>query len=163
MTLFAVLIGWPQISNAQLNSLRILVPAAPGGGWDQTSRLMQTVLQEQKLVKQVEVFNVPGAGGSVGLARLVTTEKGKSDILMTMGAVMVGAILTNKAPVGLDRTTPIARLTAEYDVVVVPASSPHKTMADLLKALKADPGAVSWAGGSAGGIDHILVGLIGKE
>lgn len=144
-------------------SLRILVPAAPGGGWDQTSRLMQTVLQEQKIVKTVEVFNIPGAGGTVGLARLASTEKGKGDILMTMGAVMVGAILTNKTPVDLNSTTPIARLTAEYDVVVVPASSPHKTMADLLKVLKADPGAVSWAGGSAGGIDHILVGLIGKE
>jgi putative tricarboxylic transport membrane protein len=124
---------------------------------------MQTVLQDEKIAKQVEVFNVPGAGGTVGLARLATTEKGKGDIIMTMGAVMVGAILTNKAPVGLASTTPIARLTAEYEVVVVPASSPHKSMADLIKALKADPGAVSWAGGSAGGIDHILVGLIGKE
>jgi putative tricarboxylic transport membrane protein len=144
-------------------SLRIMVPAAPGGGWDQTSRLMQTVLQEEKIVKTVEVFNVAGAGGTVGLARLATTEKGKGDLLMTMGAVMVGAILTNKSPVGLDKTSPIARLTAEYEVIVVPDSSPYKTLGDLMKALKADPAAISWAGGSAGGIDHILVGLIGKE
>jgi putative tricarboxylic transport membrane protein len=154
--LFAAEVKLPQ-------SLRIMVPAAPGGGWDQTSRLMQTVLQEEKIVKTVEVFNVAGAGGTVGLARLATTEKGKGDLLMTMGAVMVGAILTNKSPVGLDKSTPIARLTAEYEVVVVPTSSPHKNLGDLMKALKADPGAVSWAGGSAGGIDHILVGLIGKE
>ncbi|MGH7829157.1 MAG: tripartite tricarboxylate transporter substrate binding protein, partial [Candidatus Binatia bacterium] len=70
-------------------TLRILVPAAPGGGWDQTSRVMQTVLQEEKIVAKVEVFNVAGAGGTVGLARLATTEKGKGDILMMMGAVMV--------------------------------------------------------------------------
>lgn len=153
-----------QIAPAQelLDHLRIMVPAAPGGGWDQTSRAMQAALQEQKTVKTVEVFNIPGAGGAVGLGRLASTEKGKGDVLMTMGAVMVGALLTNKSPVGLDATTPIARLTAEYEVVVVPAASPHKSLADLLKALKANPGAVSWTGGSAGGIDHILAGLIGK-
>jgi putative tricarboxylic transport membrane protein len=165
LTIVAAVTLWlSQIVSAQeVKTLRILVPAAPGGGWDQTSRAMQTVLQEQKIVGTVEVFNVAGAGGTVGLARLASTEKGKGDILMTMGAVMVGAILANKSPVGLGQTTPIARLTAEYEVVAVPASSPHKTMADLLKVLKADPGSVSWAGGSAGGIDHILVGLIGKE
>jgi putative tricarboxylic transport membrane protein len=58
--------------------------------------------------------------------------------------------------------TPIARLTSEYLVVVVPANSPHKTMADLVAAFKADPGKVSWHGGSAGGSDHILAGLIVK-
>ncbi len=58
--------------------------------------------------------------------------------------------------------TPIARLTSEYLVVVVPANSPHKTMGDLVKAFRADPGKVSWNGGSAGGSDHILVGLIAR-
>jgi putative tricarboxylic transport membrane protein len=58
--------------------------------------------------------------------------------------------------------TPLARLTGEYEIIVVPATSPHKAMADLVKALKANPGSVSWGGGSAGGTDHILVGLIAK-
>ena len=44
----------------------------------------------------------------------------------------------------------------------MPANSPHKTMADLSTAFKADPGKVSWGGGSAGGTDHILAGLIAK-
>lgn len=144
-------------------SLRIMAPASPGGGWDGTSRAMQAVLQETGTVPQVEVFNVPGAGGTVGLAQLATSEAGKGDILMMMGLVMVGSILTNDAPVTLDQTTPIARLTAEYEVVVVPANSEYQTLSDLLEALKADPGAVAWGGGSAGGIDHILVGLIAQE
>lgn len=143
-------------------SLRIMAPASPGGGWDGTSRAMQSALQEAGIVKSVEVFNVPGAGGTIGLAQLATAEKGKDDILMMMGLVMVGAILSNDAPVTLAQTTPIARLTAEYEVIVVPANSPLKTLADLVAALKADPGAVSWAGGSAGGTDHILVGLFAK-
>ena len=76
---------------------------------------------------------------------------------------MVGAILTNKSPVNLSQVTPLARLTAEYELVVVPASSPHQKLSDLLAAMKADPGSVAWAGGSAGGTDHITVGLLALE
>jgi putative tricarboxylic transport membrane protein len=76
--------------------------------------------------------------------------------------VMVGAIYLENSPVNLSMVTPLARLTGEYEVIVVPASSPHKTMGDLVKAFKANPGGVSWGGGSAGGTDHILAGLIAK-
>jgi putative tricarboxylic transport membrane protein len=82
---------------------------------------------------------------------------------MIGGMVMVGGIILNKSPVHLSQVTPIARLTSEWEVIVVPANSPHKTMGDLVKALKENPGKVSWGGGSAGGTDHILVGLIAKE
>ena len=143
-------------------SLRIMAPASPGGGWDGTSRAMQSALQQAGIVNSVEVFNVPGAGGTIGLAQLATAENGKDDILMMMGLVMVGAILSNDAPVTLAQTTPIARLTAEYEVIVVPASSPYQTLQDLVDAFVADPGAISWAGGSAGGTDHILVGLLAQ-
>lgn len=145
------------------SALRIMAPAAPGGGWDGTARAMQAAFADAGIVGQVEVFNVPGAGGTIGLAQLATAEAGKGDILMVMGLVMVGSILTNDAPVTLEQSTPIARLTAEYEVIVVPASSPYQTLQDLVDAFRADPGAVAFAGGSAGGIDHILVGLLAKE
>ncbi|HEX7022671.1 MAG TPA: tripartite tricarboxylate transporter substrate-binding protein, partial [Trueperaceae bacterium] len=161
--LTALVLGLGSALAAPPSMLRIMAPASPGGGWDGTSRAMQAVLQQTGVVPQVEVFNVPGAGGTVGLAQLATTEKGNGDILMMMGLVMVGSILTNDAPVTLDQSTPIARLTAEYEVVVVPASSKYQTLGDLLADFKADPGSVAWAGGSAGGIDHILVGLIAQE
>lgn len=145
------------------SSLRIMAPAAPGGGWDQTARAMQAVLTEQRIIPgSVEVFNVPGAGGTVGLARLVSTERGRGDLLMVTGAVMVGAILTNRSPVSLAQTTPIARLTGEYEVIVVPANSPFRTLGELLEAFRRNPGSISWGGGSAGGIDHILAGLVAK-
>ena len=82
--------------------------------------------------------------------------------ILVGGLVMVGAILTNKAPVTLDDVTPLARLTGEYELIVVPADGPIKTMADLVAKLKTDPGSVSWGGGSTGGTDHILAGLIAK-
>ncbi|OHV79684.1 tripartite tricarboxylate transporter substrate binding protein [Ensifer sp. LCM 4579] len=140
----------------------IIAPANPGGGWDQTARSLQTVMQQEGVSGNVQVQNVPGAGGTIGLAQFASQQKGNPNALLVGGYVMVGAILTNNSPVTLKDVTPIARLTGEYEAIVVPASSEIQTMADLVEALKKDPGAVSWAGGSAGGTDHITVGLIAK-
>ncbi|NGO66408.1 tripartite tricarboxylate transporter substrate binding protein [Rhizobium daejeonense] len=140
----------------------IIAPANPGGGWDQTARSMQTAMQQEGISSNVQVQNVPGAGGTIGLAQFANQNKGNANSLIVGGYVMVGAILTNKAPVTLKDVTPIARLTGEYEAIVVPASSPLQTIGDLVDALKKDPGSVSWGGGSAGGTDHIAVGLIAK-
>ncbi len=140
----------------------IMAPAAPGGGWDQTARTMQNLMQQEGISGNVQVTNVPGAGGTIGLAQFVNQAKGDPEDLLVGGYVMVGAILTNKSPVDLSMVTPIARLTGEQEAIVVPASSDIQTLDDLVAKLKADPGSVSWGGGSAGGTDHILAGLIAK-
>jgi putative tricarboxylic transport membrane protein len=147
---------------ALAQDFRIVAPAAPGGGWDQTARSLQAAMQAEGLAKNVQVVNVPGAGGTIGLAQFAGGSKGDPKALLVGGYVMVGAVIANNAPVKLDQVTPIARLTGEYEAVVVPTGSDIKTMADLVTRLKADPGAVSWGGGSAGGTDHIAVGLIAK-
>jgi putative tricarboxylic transport membrane protein len=145
-----------------LDDVRIIAPASPGGGWDQTARAMQDVMQSAGIAKSATVENVSGAGGTIGLAQLADKEKGNPNVLMVNGLVMVGAILTNQSAVTLEQTTPIARLTGEYEVVVVPASSDIQTLGQLVEKLKADTGAVAWGGGSAGGTDHILAGLIAQ-
>src|SRR5687767_5174827 len=145
-----------------LDDLLLIAPAAPGGGWDQTARALQETMQSGGVAKTVTVENIPGAGGTVGLAQFVDKHKGNGNVLMVNGLVMVGAILTNASPVTLDQVTPVARLTGEYEVLVVPASSEIKTLGDLVNKFKADPGSVSWGGGSAGGTDHILAGLIAQ-
>jgi putative tricarboxylic transport membrane protein len=142
--------------------IEIMAPAAPGGGWDTTAREMQRVMQEEGIAPTVEVFNVEGAGGTIGIAQLVNDERGNDHQLMMMGLVMIGAIATNASPVTLADTTPISALTAEYEVIVVPADSEFQTLDDLIAAFQADPTAISWGGGSAGGTDHILVGLIAQ-
>jgi putative tricarboxylic transport membrane protein len=142
--------------------IEIMAPAAPGGGWDTTAREMQRVLQEEGIAPTVEVYNVEGAGGTVGIAQLVNDEAGNDHHLMMMGLVMIGAIATNASPVTLEQTTPISSLTAEFEVIVVPADSEYQTLDDLIAAFQADPTAISWGGGSAGGTDHILVGLIAQ-
>jgi putative tricarboxylic transport membrane protein len=140
----------------------IMAPADPGGGWDETARALQQTIRDAKLGDGAEVYNVPGAGGTLGLSQLVSKQKGKADQLMVMGLVMLGAIETNKSSVGLDQVTPIATLTEEAEAIVVPAESKYKTLEDLLADLKADPASVAWAGGSAGGTDQLLVGLLAK-
>jgi putative tricarboxylic transport membrane protein len=151
----------PDVRAQQMvDTLQMFVPAAPGGGWDGTARTMEQALRAAGLIGTAQVTNVPGAGGVVGLPQFINQWRGRQNALMVMGMVMIGSIITNKAPVNLSTLTPIARLTEEYLAVVVPAESPHRDMRSLVAALKANPGGVSWAGGSAGGSDHILVGLI---
>jgi putative tricarboxylic transport membrane protein len=145
---------------AQLGELKLIAPAAPGGGWDQTARSMQSALVASGAAKSVQVTNIPGAGGTVGLAQFVNSKD--PNTLMVNGFVMVGAILLNKSPVSLDQVTPIARLTEETLVLVVPADSPIKSTKDLTAAIKSDVSKVTFAGGSAGSVDHILAAQIVK-
>lgn len=140
--------------------LDIMAPADPGGGWDSTARAMQTVL-DPMIEGAVEVANVPGAGGTIGLAEFAGQAGSGSD-LMVMGSVMVGAIITNDSPVTLGDVTPIASLTTEYLAVVVPASSNYESFDDLVADFLEDPRSISWGGGSAGGTDHQLVALIAQ-
>jgi len=148
-------------SGAPLTRLRIMAPADPGGGWDSTSREAQKALESSRTVRNVEVFNVPGAGGTIGLAQLANNSK-DDQLLMTMGLVMVGAVVTNKSKTTLADVTPIARLTSEQEVVVVPADSPYRSLQDFVDAWKPNPSKLPIAGGSAGGTDQILAGLMAK-
>jgi putative tricarboxylic transport membrane protein len=142
-------------------AISIMAPAAPGGGWDQTARAMQTALATSA-GRNVQVYNVAGAGGTVGLAQFVGRHAGDAHQLMVGGLVMVGATETNKSPVTLEQVTPIATLTAEWEAIVVSANSPYQTFQQLLDSFKARPSSISWGGGSAGGVDQILVALIAK-
>lgn len=154
----ATLPAWAQ----DAPQLRLFVPAAPGGGWDQTARVMEQVLRAEGLISGAQVTNVGGAGGTVGLPQFVNQWEGEPNALMVAGMVMVGAIIANKSAATLEQVTPIARLTGEPLALVVPAASPFQTVEDFVAALKADPASVPVAGGSAGGSDHILLGLIAQ-
>src|SRR6266508_1255943 len=142
-------------SQQQFTGLRIMVPNTPGGGYDVTARTAGRAMEEAKLARNVEVFNLPGAGGTVGLQRVVN-EKGNGKLLMQMGLGVVGSVYTNKSKATLADTTPIARLIQEPDIVVVPKDSKYKTLDDLVTAWKANPGKLSVGGGSSpGGPDHL--------
>ena len=146
-----------------ITGLRFMVPNSPGSGYDTTARAVAQVLEDEKLAESIEVFNLEGAGGTVGLQRLVN-EEGNADMLMQMGLGVVGAQFSNQSEATLDQTTPIARLIEEAEAIVVPASSPYQSLDDLVEAWKADPGAVPVGGASnPGGPDHLTPMLLAEE
>ncbi|MGW9413793.1 Bug family tripartite tricarboxylate transporter substrate binding protein [Arthrobacter cupressi] len=139
-----------------LTGLRIMVPNTAGGGYDTTARTAAKVMNDTKTATNVEVFNLAGAGGTVGLARLVN-EKGNKDLTMLMGLGVVGASYTNKSEAKLTATTPLARLIQEPGAIMVPKDSPYKTIGELVDAWKKDPSKLAVGGGSSpGGPDHLL-------
>ncbi|GGR60050.1 Bug family tripartite tricarboxylate transporter substrate binding protein [Streptomyces roseolus] len=164
-----VLVGPPLLTpgsgpdtGTDIPGLRFMVPNTPGGGYDITARTAAKNAEEAGLTGDIEVFNLPGAGGTVGLTRLVG-ERGDGRIAMSMGLGVVGAVHTNKTPRTLADTTPIARLTEEQDIVVVSKDSPYRTIQDLLAAWKKDPGKLPVGGGSSpGGPDHLAPMLMAQ-
>ncbi|MGW0190833.1 Bug family tripartite tricarboxylate transporter substrate binding protein [Streptomyces sp. NPDC003362] len=164
-----VLLGPPLLTTGsgaetgtRIPGLRFMVPNTPGGGYDITARTAARNAEDAGLTPNIEVFNLPGAGGTVGLTRLVS-EHGNGKLAMSMGLGVVGAVRSNDAPKTLADTTPIARLTEEQDVVVVAKDSPYRTVDDLIDAWKADPGKLPVGGGSApGGPDHLAPMLMAR-
>jgi putative tricarboxylic transport membrane protein len=143
-------------------ALKMMIPANPGGGWDATGRALGKALLESKVVDNVTYDNKGGAAGALGLVQFVNAAKGDPNAIMVMGAVMIGGIITGKPPVSLSQATPLARITSEYNVFVLPANSPLKTMADVVEQLKKDPGSVKWGGGSRGSTEHIAAAQIAR-
>ena len=162
----AAVLGMPNWALSQskvvFDNLNIFVPAAPGGGWDGLGRAIEAASKSAGLTNSIQVENVGGAGGMVGLPKFVNEKKAQGNTIMIGGSVMVGAGITNKSPVTIKDVIPIARLTEEAGAIVVPTSGKIKNWNDFTTALKANPKAVSVAGGSAGGTDHQLLGLIIK-
>ena len=144
-------------------NIKMMIPANPGGGWDTTGRALGKALQDSGVASSVSYENKGGAAGIIGLAQYANATKGDGNSLMVMGAVMLGGIITGKPPVSLDKVTPIARLTSEYNVFVVPANSPLKTMKDVVEQMKKDPGSVKWGGGSRGSTEHIAAAMLARE
>ena len=159
----AAALPWPAMAAPLFDSIFMFVPAAPGGGWDGTARAIEQACKSADLVAGFQFENVGGSGGMVGLPRFVNQRKGQANALMVAGSVMIGAALSAKSPLGIQSVVPVARLTEESGVVVVPSNSPFKSFAELAAAFKADPRKVPVAGGSAGGTDHILLGLMLKS
>lgn len=136
--------------------LQYMVPNAPGGGYDTTARTAAQVMEAEKITGTVQVFNLPGAGGTVGLQRVVN-EKGNGKLALQMGLGVVGAAYTQKSKATLAETTPIAKLIEEAGAIVVPKDSPYKDINQLVAAWKANPKSLAVGGGSSpGGPDHLL-------
>jgi len=161
MAMMALAGGLPLAARAA-DPIKMMIPANPGGGWDSTGRALGAAMEQAGTASSVSYDNKGGAAGAIGLAQFVNSTKGDPDALIVMGAVMLGGMITGKPPVSLSQATPIARLTSEYNVFVLPANSPFKTMADVVAQLKKDPGSVKWGGGSRGATEHIAAAMLAR-
>ena len=162
MAALAVSGGFPLSALAGAN-IKMMIPANPGGGWDTTGRALGKALQDAKVADTVTYDNKGGAAGALGLAQFVNGSKSDPNAMMVMGQVMLGGIITGKPPVNLSTATPLARLTSEYNVFVLPGNSPFKNMKEVIEQLKKDPGSVKWGGGSRGSTEHIAAAMIARE
>ena len=151
----------PNVAWANAN-LKMMIPANPGGGWDSTGRALGEAFRESKAADSVTFENKGGAAGAIGLAQFYNANKGDPNALMVMGAVMLGGIITGKPPVGLSKVRPIARLTNEYNVFVLPTQSPFVSMREVLVQFRNDPRSIKWGGGSRGSTEHVAVHMLAR-
>ncbi len=155
--------GGLPLSALAANNIKMMIPANPGGGWDTTGRALGKAMLDAKVADTVTFDNKGGAAGALGLAQFVSGSKGDPNAIMVMGAVMLGGLITGKPPVSLSSATPLARLTSEYNVFVLPANSPFKSLKEVIEQFKKDPGSIKWGGGSRGSTEHIAAAMIARE
>ncbi|WP_250207861.1 tripartite tricarboxylate transporter substrate-binding protein [Curvibacter sp. CHRR-16] len=146
--------------NKLANKLHIVIPANPGGGWDQFGHRLGEALRAADYVSNLEYENIPGKGGVIGLAHYAQHYSADPDVLLIGGSVMEGAIALHKPAVNLKSVQPLARLASDYMVVLVKPDSPMQSPEDAIATLRRDGAKVVIAGGSAGGIDHIYAGFL---
>jgi putative tricarboxylic transport membrane protein len=154
--------AWAADSAVTQHRYRVLIPANAGGGWDLTGRAIGQALMASGVAAEVSYENRGGAAGTMGLAQFAKGYRKEPHALMVMGSVMLGGIITGNPPVSLDQVRPLARLTNEFNVFVLPPNSPYKNMAEVLRQFRKDPGSIKWGGGSRGSTEHIAVHMIAK-
>lgn len=136
------------------NSMTMIAPAAAGGGWDGVAREMQQAMKANGIVNNVQVVNMPGAGGTIALGN-VSVLAGQPNNILVGGTGLLAATIQFDSAATLDDVTPLATIVEEYDVIVVPANSPYTTLEELVEAWRADPKAMPWSGG--GSFDQLVV------
>jgi putative tricarboxylic transport membrane protein len=143
-------------------SLTLIAPAGVGGGWDGFAREQQQAMRTESIANNVQVVNIPGAGGTIGLSSFVTME-GSSGTLLATGAAMLGGIVLNNSPVDLTDVRPIARVAEDYAVFIVRDDARWGSVDELVADWQADDAGIRFTGGSAGSIDHLLIAQLAQE
>jgi len=139
--------------------ITLIVPFAAGGGTDGVARIIGTLL-EKELGQPVNVINRAGGNGVIGHAAMAAAPAdGYTLGMMTSDIAMLHwARLTPLTPKDF---TPLALMNIDAAAVIVRADAPHKSLDDLLKAIKASPGKYKASGTGQGGIWHLaLAGML---
>ncbi|HEX8886410.1 MAG TPA: tripartite tricarboxylate transporter substrate binding protein [Noviherbaspirillum sp.] len=153
MSVGAAHAAWPE------RPITLLVPWAAGGGTDATARIVGA-LMEKELGQPVNVVNRAGGNGVVGHHAISSAPPDG----YTLGMITVEISMMHHQ--GLTQLTPrnftpLALMNVDPAAITVSATSPYKTMDDLVKAIKANPGKLKASGTGQGGIWHLaLAGML---
>lgn len=148
--------AWPE------RPIKLVVPYSAGGAADQTARLVATALGE-RLKTTLIIDNRPGANGSIGAAAVAKSAPDGYTLLLDATGYAVNPSLIRRMPFDAAKDlVPVSLLMQVPMLVVVPASSPYQTLADLLKAARANPGKLSFASAGNGSAQH-LAGELFKQ
>ncbi len=143
-----------------------IAPANPGGGWDFTCRQIGKILFDiGQVPNPVQVTNMAGGGGGLAFNHVVS-ERGTDNDLIVAASQATATRLAQNAYAGMtaDQVRFVGAIGADPGVIVVAKDSSFQNLNDMVAAIKADPGSVAFAGGSAaGGFDHLKVLMILKE
>ncbi len=142
--------------------IKLVVPYPAGGNADTTARLLATQLGE-RLGQQVVVDNRPGGSGTIGAAAVAKAAPDGYTLLLDATAFTVNPSLFAKLPFDAGKDfAPISLVTQVPLLLVVPAASPFKTMADVVAAARSKPGQLTYASAGNGGAQH-LAGELFKQ
>ena len=144
--------------------VEIIIGTTPGGPQDRTGRLIQKILQEQKLVPApINVVNKPGGGGAIAVTYM-QQNAGKSNVIGVSSNTLLTNHITKKNSPNPADITPLAILINEYIAFNVKADSPIQSGKDLVARLKADPTSVVLGISTAlGNINHIAFAAVARE
>ena len=137
--------------------IKLILPAAAGGPTDVPARIASQILQA-KLGQPVVIENRPGAGGALG-ARVVATAAPDGYTLLVANTSVLAVIPAVSASAGYDPVknfVPIVRMTESFQILVVNAGSPWKTLKEFVDYCKANPGKINYAHTGAGGLPHLV-------
>ncbi len=135
-----------------------IAPANPGGGWDFTCRQIGKIMYDIGAVdKPIRVTNMAGAGGGLAFNHVVAERNTDADLIIAASSATSTRLAQNAyAGMTADRVRFVGAIGADPGVIVVANDSPYKSLNDLMDAVLAKPGSVTFAGGSAtGGFDHM--------
>jgi putative tricarboxylic transport membrane protein len=143
--------------------IEFVVHAAAGGGSDIMARMMQSIIEKEKLVPvAVAVVNRPGGSSAIANA-YIAGKKGDPHFWLTATTTFIQTPLQGKSKYSYKDFTPLTNLAYDDFLIVVKADSPHKTMKDLIDDAKKRPGQLKVGGTHAPGVDAVIAFLIEKE
>lgn len=146
-------------------AVTIIVPFPPGGSTDNIARTLSASMQ-QKLGQNFVVDNKPGATGTIGAAQVKRAPAdGYTLLVASLGPYVIAPHLI-KGGVPYDARTDFDYLTVAVqapNVLVVPAASPYRTVADVVADLKQNPNKISFASSGNGSSDHLTAELFWQQ